>query len=480
VVVAELRVEKGGQPRSQPLPPQPTLDPALLERVALFSARKLVMVRGCLCLPCEAALLDEAVNLIRSMLESFWQQPPPEALLEWRRLLAEQIAQAQAKQPEQPAQLRIAYRTLDDAQGLTGGLQLKISTEALEVAHPLVPTEASAAEQLACLSTVRGEIRLPALPSLLDHHVEQIRRALEGLEQTVTDEEMEGWRDAIAPLLPTLFQASPNAYLRVHYETLDLALGLPGGIRLHISGEVASIAEEYYTWTQTRQGPLFGSHADAKVLDVAALLGNPAESPILDIGAGTGRNSLALARLGFPVDAVELAPALAEQLIQAKTDAGLDLSVVQGDILDPHLPLPKNHYRLIFLSEVIASHFRSVEEVRGVCDRICTLLQPGGYLLFNAFLAADGYQPSPIQRELSQAFWCCIFTHAELDAALADLPLILLTDEPETAYERANLPTAAWPPTEWFEGWATGRNLFPILEQPQVELRWILLKNTLI
>ncbi|HEY9878108.1 MAG TPA: methyltransferase domain-containing protein [Leptolyngbyaceae cyanobacterium] len=447
----------------------PVTHPELLERVALFSSRKLVLARGILTLPCDLTFIDAAVELLHAVMTSLWQQPPQTVLAEWRSLIEEKMIEGTLGDP---TRLLISYHPLEDALGVTGGFQIRIATETPETTLP-ISRQSSLAEQ----TSVWGELKLPALPSLLDCHVAQIGQVLEGLGQTLEVAEVEGWRSAIAPTLDQLFKASPNAYLVVRYETLDRELGLLGGIKLHISGEIASIADEYHVWTKTRQGPLFGSHADAKVLDVATQLSNPAQSPILDIGAGTGRNSLALAQRGFPVDAVELAPALAQQLIQAKTEAGLKLSVIQGDILDPTLALQKNHYRLIFLSEVIASHFRSVEEVRKVCDRICSLLQPGGFLLFNAFLAVEGYQPSLIQQELAQAFWCCILTQAELRTAMADLPLTLLTEESAMVYEEANLPSEAWPPTDWFTGWATGRNLFPTLEQPPLELRWVLFRK---
>lgn len=451
--------------------------PELLERVALFSSRKLVLARGILTLLCDLALVEETVELLHSVMISLWQQPPQAVLAGWRTLIAEKMVEGQAMGNH--TQLLISYHPLEDTLGVTGGFQIRIATETPKIARPISEQHPSAEESphLAAQTSVWGELKLPALPSLLDHHVAQIGKVLEGLGQTLETAEIEGWRSAIAPTLNQLFKSSPNAYLVVRYESLDRELGLLGGIKLHISGEIASIAEEYHVWTKTRQGPLFGSHADAKVLDIAAQLGDPAHAPILDIGAGTGRNSLALAQQGFPVDAVELAPALARQLIQAKTEMGLNLSVIQGDILDPTLALPTNHYRLIFLSEVIASHFRNVEQVRKVCDRICTLLQPGGLLLFNAFLAVDNYRPSLIQRELAQAFWCCILTQAELHTALTELPLTLLTEESATAYEEANLPTEAWPPTEWFTGWATGRNLFPTVVQPPMNLQWVLYRR---
>jgi 16S rRNA A1518/A1519 N6-dimethyltransferase RsmA/KsgA/DIM1 with predicted DNA glycosylase/AP lyase activity len=70
-------------------------------------------------------------------------------------------------------------------------------------------------------------------------------------------------------------------------------------------------------------------YPDAKVLDIAAQLGDPVSAPILDVGAGTGRNTLPLARLGNPVDVVELTPEFTEQIQAVATAEGLAINITQ-------------------------------------------------------------------------------------------------------------------------------------------------------
>jgi|GEM_PF-1600510 len=447
--------------------PTPAPDTDFLDRVALVSFQKLVLASGELRFPCHPAMLDEQMALIRVVMEALGQRPPAAVLAHWRDLLAEKAIAAASPQ----ATLRVTFHPAEPLLGLVGGFQVGISAWVDD--HPESLDSPPPHSSLLAQTLAQGTLRMAALPSLIDQHLRQMRRLLEALGQSITAAEVTGWRGAIAPILHQLFQRSPNAYLVVRYRVLDPTHGLPSGIALDIAGEITSVEAEYQAWTQTRTGPLFGSHADAKVLDVAAQLGDPAQAPILDIGAGTGRNSLALAQWGFVVDALELAPALVEQLTQAKEAANLSLNVIEGNILDPRLVLPHQQYKLIFLSEVIASHFRSVEEVRRLFERLSDLLQSGGILLFNAFLAVEGYRPTPAVRELAQAFWSCVFTDAEIRGAMTNLPLQLLLDESVAAYEAAHLPPEAWPPTEWFLGWATGRNLFPTVEQPPIELRWL-------
>ena len=51
----------------------------------------------------------------------------------------------------------------------------------------------------------------------------------------------------------------------------------------------------YEDWISTREPPLFGTEPDARVWALASEAADPSTHPILDIGAGTGRNALALA-----------------------------------------------------------------------------------------------------------------------------------------------------------------------------------------
>jgi precorrin-6B methylase 2 len=72
----------------------------------------------------------------------------------------------------------------------------------------------------------------------------------------------------------------------------------------------------------TRQPPLFGTEPDARVWSLAKAATDPADFPILDVGAGSGRNALPLARRGHPVDAVERFPTFAATIRQEGTRAG--------------------------------------------------------------------------------------------------------------------------------------------------------------
>lgn len=456
---------------------QPSIitDAAALAAAALFMFKRFTFASGELEMPCDPALIDEHIQLIEGVLRSLEQKPPASVLASWRHLIATKLTEGAAACPA--ARLVLQYEPFDPLVGLTGGFQLRItlkdaSSPSIRSSNPSATLNARA--QLEQLTLARGEIKMPCVPSMLERHLQQIEAVLRSLRQILTDEELQAWRQTIAPKLAQWFQASSNTYLTIQYEIADPRAGLHGGVKLSVIQTAISLENHYRNWAETREGPLFGSHADAKVMAVAVQLGEPATVRILDIGAGTGRNSLALARQGYAVEALELTQVLAEQLSAAANAEALPITLLQGNILDPTLKLRADYYHFVFLSEVIASHFRSPEQVRYVLTRLCETIAPGGLLLFNLFLAVDDYEPDTSIRELSQFYWCYVMTRSELQAALKDLPLEVLADESVFDYEREHLPAEAFPPTSWFTNWSTGRNLFPIAEAPPIELRWIL------
>jgi SAM-dependent methyltransferase len=244
------------------------------------------------------------------------------------------------------------------------------------------------------------------------------------------------------------------------------------GLNFRVDAEWRSIETDYDNWVVTRPPPLFGTEPDARVLALASEAADPSTYRVLDIGAGTGRNALALARRGHPVDAVEMAPKFADVMRAGVESEGLSVRVVQSDVFtaveDVH-----DEYQLIVLSEVVPD-FRTARELRGVFELAVDCLAPGGRLVFNTFLARPGYTPDAAARELGQQCNSMIFTRDEVASAAAELPLELIADDSAYEYEKAHLPEGAWPPTGWFEGWAGGLDVFDVAQgDAPIELRWL-------
>jgi SAM-dependent methyltransferase len=317
-----------------------------------------------------------------------------------------------------------------------------------------------------------GEMTFPAVPSLVDHYVNMIARSFSALQRPLEEEQREDFRKVLLEKLEWGFRRSPYSTVTVRFET-DKAPDV--SVSWELWASESSMEEQYQYWVETREPPLFGVHPDARLMTLAQSLGAPREVTCLDVGAGTGRNTMPLARAGFPVDAVEPAGPLADQLDASIADEGLEARVVRGDFLSPLTVLPRPKYRLIVLSEV-CSHFRDVNALRRMFRRLTDTLESGGHALFNVFLAKDGYVPDKLVREMSEVAWGMLFTRAELADALGSAPLRLVADDDVLTYERDRQPE--WPPTPWYETWVTGRDLFDAEEDfSPLEMRWLVYRR---
>jgi len=274
-------------------------------------------------------------------------------------------------------------------------------------------------------------------------------------------------RGALKTELNTAFTASHRSEIIISYECPQGAV-----VNYHIKAQWYSIEAEYEKWVAKRAPPLFGVEPDARVWGLAMSTKNPSAFPILDIGAGTGRNALPLARHGFGVDVIEVTTQFADMIkTEARRDK-LNIRVFNNDIFEDIKGLRRD-YQLVILSEVV-SDFRTSEQLNKVFILAAQSLATGGRFVLNTFLTKEGYTPDPSARELGQQCYSAIFTRHDLSAAARGLNLDLESDVSAYDYEMANLPPDAWPPTSWYEGWASGQDVFGLArEQTPIELRWL-------
>ena len=316
-----------------------------------------------------------------------------------------------------------------------------------------------------------AQVTLAAAPSLLDHYVQNLHTIFAQHGRIFNEEETNHLRGILEKKLKEGYAASPYARIVVNFET-DPAPKT--SLSYRVATAISTVADEYESWIKTRQPPYFGVNPDAKIMAVARSLGAPKDVPVLDIGAGNGRNTLPLAREGFPADAIELTPSLAKMLREEAEKEKLAVRVFEGDALSGAVELPERHYRLVCLAEVIASHIRTVEQVRILFQGAADALASDGVLLFNAFIPADGYKPDSLVREMAQVFWCTVFTRGEIATAMHGLPFSLLSDESTHDYEFEHQPRDGWPPTGWFVDWSQGYDLFDLPRgRSPLELRWL-------
>lgn len=333
------------------------------------------------------------------------------------------------------------------------------------------PLRGAMTRRLLGRAVASGEIRLPAVPDMLDDYQSMCERTFAALGVAFSAEQSGRLREVLAGQLAAAYAASPRSEIVI---THDSPVGLT--VNYHVKAVWNTIGGAYDAWVATRQPPYFGTSPDARVWSLAGEAFAPAACRVLDVGAGTGRNSLALARRGHQVDAVEMSSQFAAALRADAAKESLPVRVLERDVFATHDDLQRD-YGLIVLSEVV-SDFRTVEQLRGVFALAAECLAPGGRLVFNAFLPRDGYEPDAAARELGQQVYTTIFTRAEVEAAAAGLPLALVADDAVFDYEKANLPDGAWPPTSWYAAWVSGQDVFDVpREQSPIAMRWLVYRK---
>ncbi len=328
------------------------------------------------------------------------------------------------------------------------------------------------ARRLFRASAVTGQISLPAVPGMIDEYVKMCDTVFTGVGVQFSPDELAQLKTVLEGQLAEAFAASQRSRIFVSYES-------PIGkvLNYHVRAEWQTIASVYDFWVDTREPPLFGTEPDARVCALAGEATDPRVCRVLDIGAGTGRNGLALARRGHPVDAVEVTPKFADILRAEAQREALDVRVIQRDVFATMDDLARD-YRLIVLSEVVPD-FRTTAQLRSMFELAARCLAPGGHFVFNTFLPRPGYTPDDAVRELGQQLYNAIFTRDELASAAGLLPLTLVSDDSVYDYEKAHMPASAWPPTGWYEGWASGLDVFDLeRETCPIDLRWLVYQKS--
>lgn len=89
----------------------------------------------------------------------------------------------------------------------------------------------------------------------------------------------------------------------------------------------------------------------------------------------------------------------------------------------------------------MVSDFRTTQQRRWLFELATHSLALDGRLVFNAFLARQGYVPDEATRELGQ---------------------------------QEHLPDGAWPPTNWYPNWTAGQDVFDLQrEYVPIDMRWL-------
>lgn len=139
--------------------------------------------------------------------------------------------------------------------------------------------------------------------------------------------------------------------------------------------------EDYYN-NFDEEGRLLSRHGQVEYLTtmkyIHECLSNTAEPSILEIGAGTGRYSVTLAKQGYRVTAVELVPHNLE-LLKSKLDGSEQITAMLGNALDLSV-LPDASFSLTMVLGPMY-HLYTKEEKRQALSEAVRVTKLGGYIL---------------------------------------------------------------------------------------------------
>src|ERR1700742_2191637 len=215
----------------------------------------------------------------------------------------------------------------------------------MEVAplSPIVPDtlREGLARRLYRGSVVTGQIALQAVPGMIDEYVKMCDTVFAGVGVRFTAEELARLKTVLEGELAIAYEASPRSRIVISYDS-------PVGriLNYYVKAEWLTIQDPHAHWVPPREPPLFGTEPDARVWALAGETADPSTDRVLDVGAGTGRNTLALARRGHPVDAVEMTSKFADIIRAEAARHPLNVRVIQRDVFATMDDL-RSDYRLI-------------------------------------------------------------------------------------------------------------------------------------
>ena len=153
-------------------------------------------------------------------------------------------------------------------------------------------------------------------------------------------------------------------------------------VRPVTGADTAAVRAHYDDVLAPHYSRLFGDF-DAKVAEQRALLARlgvaaGAGALAVDLGCGSGFQSLALARLGFRVRAVDLSARLLAEL--AGRAAGLPVETVAGDLRDAAALVPPGAALVVCMGDTLA-HLPREADLDDLFTGVAGRLEPGGRLV---------------------------------------------------------------------------------------------------
>jgi SAM-dependent methyltransferase len=163
--------------------------------------------------------------------------------------------------------------------------------------------------------------------------------------------------------------------------------------------------------------------------------------PVLELGVGTGRIAIPIARAGIAVIGVDSSALMLDRCRESAREAGVDhlLDLRLGDLRDP--PVPET-VPLVISPFRAFLHLLSNDERLRTLERVHALLRPGGRLVFDVFA------PSPEDIAETDERWIerepGILERADWDERTRTLVLRVRGVEGETSMDLAWISVDEW------------------------------------
>ncbi|MGI9119072.1 MAG: class I SAM-dependent DNA methyltransferase [Acidimicrobiales bacterium] len=178
------------------------------------------------------------------------------------------------------------------------------------------------------------------------------------------------------PARPSRTEVGGSAACR---SKLELAANLWFGDDVHMEGFDTStygesFADVYDEW--------YGDAGEVEAV-VDALVALAGAGPVLELGIGTGRLALPLARRGFEVHGIDASPAMVARL--GAKPGGAALAVTVADFADVAVEVPGG-FGLVLAAYNTLFNLTSADAQRRCLANVARCLRPGGALVVEAFV----------------------------------------------------------------------------------------------
>jgi len=121
------------------------------------------------------------------------------------------------------------------------------------------------------------------------------------------------------------------------------------------------------------------------VIDFCEMLTEKGLTKVCDLGCGSGRHAIPMAKLGFTVVALDMSQKALLSVADRARNEGLSIQTLRCAL--PNIPLADESFDAIVSTNVI--HHAKLADIKESISEIHRILSPGGYVLLTVFSKAD-------------------------------------------------------------------------------------------